>query len=227
MEQPAYPFEGNEFRLNGREPASLKAFEDLYLKGDSKSYHHNRIIWVREGVFVRLGVGSGLPRPYRQWRFVLHLINSDEDSQNQSLRIHSSTLEEALSGLDFLFGLQDDHYKEIRLDYYSAENGRPPVCPLPNLLLKKLVLQNENRRNIFSQMTFTPDQCCILATSGTKAKIVDCWFQDGGIAFVEVYAARDDDESGPAKLTMYRKLTFDEGNLALFLDQRRLDYAFG
>jgi hypothetical protein len=40
---------------------------------------------------------------------------------------------------------------------------------------------------------------------------------------VDAYAAREDDNSGPAKWTIRNGLTLDKGNFALFLNQRKLE----
>jgi hypothetical protein len=74
-------------------------------------------------------------------------------------------------------------------------------------------------------MRFTRDQCRTLATSGIRTNIGfwDCEFEDEGIAFVEASAARENQESGPAKLTIWDILPFDEVNFRLFLSQHRLE----
>jgi hypothetical protein len=217
-EHNEYPH--NEFCLK-KQPDSLKAFVDLSLKKNGR--RSDRILWVRDGAFVRMGGVEGLPKVYRQWRLKLMLKDSRD---YKHLYIHSSTLEEAISCLDFLLGLQDDRYKEIRLDYNaSLENGQPPVCPLPSRVLKKLLIQNESRKNEFYKMTFTPDQCHVLAASGRRTNISfsRCRFEDGGVAFLEASAAREDDESGLAKLSIRGKLPFDERNFMLFLNQHKLE----
>jgi hypothetical protein len=54
-------------------------------------------------------------------------------------------------------------------------------------------------------MIFTPHKCRILASSGTKTNIEFYWceFQDEGAAFVEAFAARQDETSGLAKRPVF------------------------
>jgi hypothetical protein len=82
-----------------------------------------------------------------------------------------------------------------------------------NRVLERLLFQYENRLTAFAGLIFTPDQCRILAVSGTKTKIrfTMSVFQDGGVVFVE----------GPAILTFSCALPFDERNFILFLNQQR------
>jgi hypothetical protein len=84
----------------------------------------DRSIWVRGGAFVRLERSiSGIPQAYRQRRFGV-LVKSD--SRVHDLYIRSSTLEEAITCLDFLAG-QDYYFKEmvlssrmVRLQFYIS-----------------------------------------------------------------------------------------------------------
>jgi hypothetical protein len=208
-EHNVYPFEENEFRLN-KQPESLKAFAGLFLKENGG--RSERIVWVREDGDAFIGLESVvrelLPQAYRQRRLEQTLKRG---SRSRNLYIHSSTLEEAISCLDFLSALQDSHYEWMELGYFGPdENEPPPVCPLPNHLLKKLLLQHERRKNRFLKMTFTPDQCRVLAACGRRTNIefYDCRFEDAGVAFVEASAAREDTDSGPAKLTIWNILHY-------------------
>jgi hypothetical protein len=74
-------------------------------------------------------------------------------------------------------------------------------------------------------MIFTPDQCRTLASSGTKTDIEfhGCKFEDEGAAFVEASAARRDETSDPAKLRFGSDNPFNGRNMALFVNQHRLD----
>jgi hypothetical protein len=214
----------NEFRLQGG-TYSLKDFVDFCFLENGEC-DNSRIVWITENAFVRL-VGRRYELPsgcYGDRRFGLTLSTSDS-SPDHYLTIHSSTTEEAIAALDLLAGLQDSYFKRIILqyndhDYYSI--GRP-VCPFTNSLLEKIV-SNANRENRFFNMIFTPDQCRILATSGIRTNIGfwNCSFQYGGIAFVEASAARENQDSGPAKLSIWIGLPFDEGNFRLFLSQYNL-----
>jgi hypothetical protein len=92
-------FNWHELRLKDQ-PDSLKAFGRLFFKGNvNKDYV--RIIWVRD--VSCLEGNMELPQAYQQRSFDLRLIS---DSRHLRLCIHSSTLEEAISVLDFLAALQ-------------------------------------------------------------------------------------------------------------------------
>jgi hypothetical protein len=213
-----------EFRLNGR-TESLQAFVDLCFLENGK-YDKNRVVWITEKAFVRLGFHD-LPRGY-YGRFGLKLWATDDDicSPDLELSIHSSTTEEAIAALDLLVGLQDSYFKKMELRYCDAtgRSGQRPICPLRGCHLAKIV-SNANRESRFSFMVFTPDQCRTLATSGIRTSIGfwSCRFEDEGIAFVEASVARENQESGPAKLSIWDILPFDEGNFRLFLSQQRLE----
>jgi hypothetical protein len=200
-----------------KHPETLKDFGDLFFKEDGK-IDANRFIWLGEdaGAFVSL-IHGGLPRDFQECRFELKV---KRDSRVLMLVIQSSTLEEAISCLDFIAGLQDDHYESMMLDFLIVPyvNGQPPICPFSNALLRKLILQNQSRLNTFCNLSFTPDQCGILATSGTRTKIgfYRCWFQDDGAAFVQSLW-------GLIELTIRHTLPFNERNFALFLNQQGLE----
>jgi hypothetical protein len=82
-----------------------------------------------------------------------------------------------------------------------------------------MLQQNAKRKKSFRDTTFTPDQSRTLATSGTRTDIgLDgCKFKDDGEAFLEALAAREDPETGRAKLSIWRWLPFAEGILVLFM----------
>jgi hypothetical protein len=210
-----------EFRWQGG-TESLKAFVDFCFLEDMK-YGKNRIVWLTENAFVRLGSDFGLPSGcYRDQRFDLLLWATDDGgSPDHELSIYSSTIEELIAALDLLVGLQDSYYKRIELQYYRDVSR---ICPLTGRHLENFV-RNANRENTFWGMLFTRDQCRTLSTSGIRTNIgfIVCRFEDEGITFVEASAARENQESGPAKLTIRRSLLFDEENFRLFLSQHRLE----
>jgi hypothetical protein len=210
-----------EYRLK-RLPESLKAFVDLFLKENGRCYDYNRLIWSSKKSFVRVGYGwrHDFPGAYRNHGFKVRL---ERDSRHLALFIHSSTREDAMSCLDLLVGLHDDHFREMTFydTSISVEYDRRRLCPLTSVLLEKIVLQNAKRNNSFSDMTFTPDQSRTLATSGTRTDIeLDrCKFIDDGEAFMEALAARLDPQTGLAKLRIWNGLPFAEGTLILLLDK--------
>jgi hypothetical protein len=216
----SFEYTVKEFRWQGG-TESLKAFVDLCFLENGK---HDKacIVWITENAFVRFGSISDLPSCcYRDRRFYLKLSTSGS-LPDHHLSIHSSTTEEAIAALDLLVGLQDSYFKRIQLNYFNREIR--PVCPLSGRHLENFV-RNANRENGFWGMIFTRDQCRTLATSGIRINIgfVWCRFEDEGIAFVEASAARENQEAGPAKLTIWTSLAFDEGNFRLFLSQHRLE----
>jgi hypothetical protein len=208
----------NEYRLNGI-PESLKTFVDQFLK-EYGVIVSDRLIWTSENSFVRVGGDwprDYLPGVYQNYRFGLRL---NSGSQNHWLYIHSTTLENAMSCLNFLVGLHDDHYERMILTHLDEDgNSGPQLCPLTSILLEKIILQNAKRKNWFRDTTFTPDQSRTLATSGTRTDIgLDhCKFEDDGEALLEALAARKDPETGLAKLTIQKSLPFAEGIMVLLL----------
>jgi hypothetical protein len=213
-----------EFRLQGR-AESLKDFLDFCFLENGK-YNKSRVVWITEHSFVQLEVVQlggyiALPGDYRDRRFGLRLSTSDVFSHDHELNIHSSTTEGAIAALDLLAGLQDSYFKKIELQYNGGGNR---ICPLSGRHLENFV-RNANRENTFRNMTFTRDQSRTLATSGIRTNIgfLYCKFEDEGIAFVEASAARENQEAGPAKLTIRGRLPFNEGNFRLFLSQNRLE----
>jgi hypothetical protein len=221
-ERVEYSF--TEFRLQGA-TESLKAFVDFCFLEDGK-YDKNRIVWITEHSFVRLECGAHLPSGcYRDRRFSLRLSTTANGALDHDFSIHASTTEEAIAALDLLVGLQDSYFKRIELQYFVGDriNGRR-ICPLSGRHLENCV-RNANRENRFYTMIFTRDQSRTLATSGIRTDIgfFSCGFEDKGIAFVEASAARDNQDSGPAKLSIWFNLLFDEGNFRLFLSQPNLE----
>jgi hypothetical protein len=215
-------FQFDEYRLNGR-PDSLKSFVVEFLMFSGRyDYDKDLLIWTSENSFARVGgyCCHGFPRAYENHRFELELTSG---SHCHSLYIHSTTLEDAMSCFDFLVGLHDDHFDKMELckNYTSGEdedNG-PQLCPFTTFLLQKIIQQNAKRKYSFAFMTFTLDQCRTLATSGTRTDIelYGCKFQDDGEAFLEALAAREDPETGLAKLRFASCLPFAEGILVLLL----------
>jgi hypothetical protein len=212
-----YEYQIQEFRLQGG-TESLHAFLDLCFLENGR-YDKNRIVWITENAYVRLGCAYGLTPDQR---FSLSLWAPDDTIHlNHTLNIYASTMEEAIAALNLLAGLQDSHFKRIELDYYDP---RDRICSLSGRHLENFV-RNANRENSFCRMTFTRDQCRTLATSGIRTNIGfrHCEFEDEGIAFVEASAARENQESGPAKLSIWEMLLFNEANFRVFLSQHRLE----
>jgi hypothetical protein len=139
--------------------------------------------------------------------------------------VFSSTFEQAMPCLEFLFGLHHSHFQELA-SYSNVRNLRkydedePPICPLTNLCLEKLFIQNENRENTFYSMAFTPEQSRVLAGSGTNIRLYDCGFPDGGVAFVD--EARQ--HSRLIKLALGELLAFDETNSVWCVNHLNLEY---
>jgi hypothetical protein len=205
-----------EYRLK-KEPESLKAFVDLFFFANGKK-EENLIIWITDHAFVRRA-GCRHPGVYRDKRMRLCLYSSNHATDY--LNIHSSTLEEAISCLDLLAGLKDTHFQGMQLSHSDTrENGRRN-CPLTNLLLEKILLQNPERHNRFCRMVFTAEQGRVLAVTGTRTDLGlhNCEFEDGD-AFVEAFTARVD--SGPVKLRISGRLPFQNvEQCVLFLRQQR------
>jgi hypothetical protein len=216
-----------EYRLK-KETDSLKAVVDLFFLENGEE-EKNCIIWLTEHAFVRLGSSSASSLPY----FRLH--SSDErislrlsrgmSNPNHYLEIHAPTLEEEISCLDLLAGLQDTYFKGMRLSTYVPGEYGLLICPLTGRLLEKIILQNPERHNRFFKMVFTEEQGRVLAVSGTRTDIglYSCEFEDVK-AFVEAFSARLD--SGPVKLTISGRLPFQNvEQFVLFLSQQReLEY---
>jgi hypothetical protein len=221
----ATEFTFNEYRLNGI-PESLEAFVDQFLK-ENGGYDKVRLIWTSENSFVCVGVDrldlDGLPLVYQKHGFLLELTSG---SKSIPLHIYSRTREDAMSSLDLLVGLHDDHFEKLELSDLNHsgedEEDEPKLCPLTSVLLQKMIVQNANRQCSFSDMTFNPDQSRTLATSGTKTDIefCGCRFQeDYRETFLEALAAREDPATGLATLTIVGCLPFADGILVLLLDQ--------
>jgi hypothetical protein len=112
IRENATEFQFNEDRLNGQ-PECLKTFVDQFLRRMEDTYYGNRLIWTLKKSFVRVGfLLHELPGAYQNYLFEL-LLRSD--SHEHSLFIHSSTLYEAMSCLDLLVGLHDDHFEKMEL----------------------------------------------------------------------------------------------------------------
>jgi hypothetical protein len=107
-----------------------------------------------------------------------------------------------MSCFDFLVGLHDDHFDEIKFFDQS----------ISGVLLEKVLQQSAKRKNVFDCITFTPDQSRTLATSGTGTDIglYRCKFEDDGAEFLEALAAREDPQTGLAKLVIVNFLPFAE-----------------
>jgi hypothetical protein len=117
-----FPF--NEYRLNGK-PESLKAFVEQFLLGNGRTYNKNLLVWTSKHSFVT-NTTNFLPGSYRYRNHGIKLW-LESGSAHSAHSIHSSTREDAMSCLDLLVGLHDDHYEKIGL--VSREDG-PPILPL-------------------------------------------------------------------------------------------------
>jgi hypothetical protein len=212
----ATEFQFNEYRLNGI-PESLKTFVDQFLKEDGR-HDNDRLIWTSKNSCVHVGYHfHGLPGVYQNYRFELRLTSG---SHTLPLRIHSTALENAMSCLELLVGLHDDHFEKMTLAHLDEDgNNGPKLCPLTNVLLEKVLLQSATRKSSFYFTTFTPDQSRTLATSGTRTDIElnRCKFEDDGEAFLEALEARADPQTGLAKLSIRERLPFAERILVLVL----------
>jgi hypothetical protein len=146
---------------------------------------------------------------------------------NHTLRIHSSTTEQAIAALDLLVGLQDSYFKKMGLRYFVAGSNeqRPPTCPLRGRHLE-IFVRNANRENRFGFMVFSPAQCRTLASNGIRTNIDSwgCQLPNHGIAFVKAFTATENQESGSAKLSIWTRLPFNERNLRLLLSQHKLEF---
>jgi hypothetical protein len=214
-----------EYRLQ-EEPESLKAFIDLFFLENGEK-EKDCIIWLTEHAFVRLSV-CRLPGVYRDRQTRLELSRSNlrtPRSHTHYLGIHSSTLEEAVSGLDLLAGLQDTYFTGMRLSTFVPGEYGLLVCPLTSRLLEKILLQNPERHNEFFRMVFAADQGRVLAVTGTRTQIGldSCEFEDGD-AFLEAFALRLD--SGPVKWRISGRLPFQnvEQFVLFLIQQRKLEY---
>jgi hypothetical protein len=218
-----------EYRLHGQ-PKSLKAFVDFFLLGNGE-YDENRVLWITENAFVCLRTQQEilpgyLPEAYREEVFDVELEHG-HGQPSTTLVVCSSTLQEAMPALDFLFGLRDHHFDLMSLLFRATGDERQARrCPLTDHLLEKMLVQNSRRMNQFCFMVFKPEQCRILATSGTRTSIelFNCNFEDDGAAFLEALAARDDRDAGPAKLSICGTLPCGGNMFVLCLHQLNLVY---
>jgi hypothetical protein len=211
--------------ISGRKNFLTMASELLNVLSPLLSFEE-QTIWITKNSYVRLHYGEDEYDEYddrtvvcdqHEKQFLLQL--GDETH----LSIHASTLEESITCLDYLVGLQDTHFGKMELTYKDDDETR--LCPFGVNILEKM-LQNSARGICFIQMIFTSDHCHILASSGTNTSIEFYWcvFQDEGVAFVEASAARQDETSGPAKLHFEGHNPFNDRNWALFLSQHKLEY---
>jgi hypothetical protein len=99
------------------------------------------------------------------------------------------------------------------------------TCPLTGDELEKM-LQKSARENNFSKMSFTKEQCRVLANSGimTPLRLTNCKFEDGGSDFVRSYAERRVKSTGPSNLAFWKALPFNIENWASFLSLQNLAY---
>jgi hypothetical protein len=141
-------FPWKEYRMHGQ-PQSLKALLDLFLL-ENGEYDKHRAIWLPDSdSFVcfntsRVQTIERLPRAYREGVFEVSL-SSDKHWCYRTLSMLSSSVEQAMPCLEFLFGLHDSHFQELGLSYIAVPGvyaGEPHLCPLTNCCLEKLLLQN-------------------------------------------------------------------------------------
>jgi hypothetical protein len=210
--------------LHGK-PQSLKEFLDLFLL-ENGEYDSNRAIFIPESnafvcidrAWVEEEEEALLPEAFREGVFTVEL--SSDKHNCGSLSVFSFTVEQAMPCLEFLFGLHDSHFQELQLSYTVPGDIEPPLCPLTNRCLEKLLIQNENRANKFRSMALTPEQSRVLAGSGANIELYNCIFPDGGVAFVD--EARR--HSSLTRLTLYKRLPFDDINFVWCLDHLNLEY---
>jgi hypothetical protein len=218
-------FHWKEYRLHGK-PQSLKELLDLFLL-ENGEYDLNRAIWIPgSDAFVCIDqcrvVGRvRVPGAYREGVFEVSL--SSDNNRCSILSVFSSTIGQAMPCLEFIFGLHDSHFQELVSSHNVVpgdDADEPPICPLTNRCLEKILIQNENRENTFIRMAFTLEQSRVLAASGTNIALYACRFPDGGVAFVD--AARQ--HSSLTKLSFYERLPFEDIHFVWCLDNLNLEY---
>jgi hypothetical protein len=160
----------------------------------------------------------------------LRLSSDPDDSFTNHFSIHSSTLEGAISCLEFLVGLSDSRY--LSMEIICCNNlwqQEPRVCPFSDRLLENFVI-NTKRKELFNRMYFNREQSRILASTGVRTNIqfYRCQFEGGGAGFLEASTATQDEDTGPAPMLGIIETgnpdfdtspLFDEVNLVLFLNQ--------
>jgi hypothetical protein len=141
-------FPWKEYRLHGK-PQSLKAFLDLFLL-ENGEYDKNRaafFIWSWRLVEKRV------PAAFHEE--VLQVTLSSDKRCRGRLSVFSSTVEQAMPCLEFLFGIRDSHFEVLGLSYHvpGEDAGGHHLCPLTTHCLEKLLLQmKKNRENTFHIM---------------------------------------------------------------------------
>jgi hypothetical protein len=222
LDEQLFPLK--EYRLHGR-PQSLKENSSTSACWRIDGDDSNCAIWIPESdAFVCIVPGwteGRFPGAYCEGVFEVELSSDKHLCDN--LSVFSSTVEQAIPCLEFLFGLHDSHFQKLSLSYKVDPldaAGEPLICSLTNRCLEKLLIQNENRENTFSRMAFTPEQSRVLAGSGTNIELSDCRFPDGGVAFVD--EARQ--HSSLTKLCLWCHLLFDDRNFGSCLDYLNLEY---
>jgi hypothetical protein len=216
-----------EYRLHGK-PQSLEAFLDLFLL-ENGEYDGNLAICIPDSdAFICISQGQleeRVPEAFREGVFQVELW-SDNLHRCHRLAVLSSTVEQAMLCLEFLFGLHDSHFQYLDL-YYKVPRvyaGEPPrlcvLCPLTSRCLEKLLLQNENRENAFYYMAFTPEQSRVLAASGNIIGLFGCIIPDGGAAFVD--AAQQ--HSSLTQLSLHESVPFDDINFVGCLNHLNLEH---
>jgi hypothetical protein len=200
-----------EYRLI-RQPESLEAFVSLFSTF--------RLVWISDNTFVvRDSQRDKLPEIYRNQWFEVML---DHGRRHRSLMIYSSTLDGAITCVDFLVGLPDTHYEEFKLAYrVPGEIGRPHTCLELHAKLVEKMLQHGVRKTFFHSFILTPEQSRILVSFGSHVGLERCKFQDWGAAFVETLREKSI-ESRLAKMTILYLLPFNEENLYLLLEQKKI-----
>jgi hypothetical protein len=181
-----------------------------------------RAIWITQNSYVCLHDedDDSTVNDRHEKQFTLYLAERDK---RYKLSIHATTLEESIICLDYLVGLNDTHFREMMLTYKDfGEHIR--LCPFGANILEKMLLHSA-RQISFICMIFTADHCRTLAASGTKTNIgfIQCEFEDDGAAFVEASAARQDETSGPARLSIVGSNPFNDRNFDWFLSQHKLE----
>jgi hypothetical protein len=109
-------------------------------------------IWITANSYVRLD-DDGTVDSLHEKQLSLNLRYTHA---RYNISIHASTLEESIICLNYLAGLQDTHFEQMKISYiYECE---PQLCLFGVDNLDK-VLQNSARQNVFNCMIFTPDHC--------------------------------------------------------------------
>jgi hypothetical protein len=138
-------------------------------------------------------------------RLILWLENGDPRTatciDEITITIYSPSREVAMSCLDFLVGLPDTYFNKLSL-IGALDNDENRICPFANLHLKH-ILRRDAKQTCFYDMDFTAAQCRVIVSSGSRTDLVfsHCGFRRVDAILDSSAERRDEDDSGPAKLT--------------------------